>query len=693
MSDLMAFIYWWFFVFILGAVVWAVVWKWFSGFWDRGYGLTKAVGLAVVGWMVWLVGVIKLREFDLYTIWGAIAIAGGLSWWVTKNSRREFLAWISRNWRVLIFEEILFVVTCGFWAIIRGFQPDIEGLEKFMDFGFMNSVVRSRFFPPLDMWWAGGSINYYYFGHFLSGMLTKLSGIEPSVTYNLAIANIFGLGVMGAFSVGSNLVGGVWRDGRESLKARLAVGLLAAFLVNLSGNWHTIYAFFKSYNPETPVVPWKLEAKWNPEGYWYPNATRFIPYTIHEFPIYSFVVADLHGHVSDIPFTLLFLGMLVNLFLNDKRERGGGLAEAIKVAPFGFLLGVMLMTNYWDFPIYGLLFAVSILVKAWGELGFAEAVIETFKKGVVVLLVSGVVASGFLANFEQIAEGVSWVNARSQIWQLLILWGWPLLLTLGFGGLLVSVRKKNGEIFPTDWLVTIWTGVAWLLILIPEIIYVKDIYIAEYHRANTMFKLVYQSSVLFSLGGAYIIFRLVSSRKSVSGGWLKAWIAGTVVGFTLVAMYPWFAIKSYYGSLKVYKGFYGMHFLDRDEGDLAGIYWLKKNVSGQPVVLEAPGDSYTVYNRVSAMTGLPTVVGWAVHEWLWRGGYDQVAARISDVEKIYTGQDVGEVENILGRYGVGYIFVGGKEREKYGEKLNEDLISDISNVVFEYGATRIYKVN
>src|SRR3990167_4289917 len=122
MSDLMAFIYWWFFVFILGAVVWAMVWKWFS----------------------------------------------------------------------------------GFWAIIRGFQPDIEGLEKFMDFGFMNSVVRSRFFPPLDMWWAGGSINYYYFGHFLSGMLTKLSGIEPSVTYNLAIANIFGLGVMGAFSVGSN---------------------------------------------------------------------------------------------------------------------------------------------------------------------------------------------------------------------------------------------------------------------------------------------------------------------------------------------------------------------------------------------------------------------------------------------------------------------------------------------------------
>ena len=47
-----------------------------------------------------------------------------------------------------------------------------------------------------------------------------------------------------------------------------------------------------------------------PSTYWYPNATRFIPKTIHEFPSYSYVVADLHGHVYDIPFVLLSISIL-----------------------------------------------------------------------------------------------------------------------------------------------------------------------------------------------------------------------------------------------------------------------------------------------------------------------------------------------------------------------------------------------
>ena len=52
-----------------------------------------------------------------------------------------------------------------------------------------------------------------------------------------------------------------------------------------------------------------------PNSYWYPNATRFIYHTIHEFPIYSWTVADLHGHVLDIPFVLLTIAFLFSLLL------------------------------------------------------------------------------------------------------------------------------------------------------------------------------------------------------------------------------------------------------------------------------------------------------------------------------------------------------------------------------------------
>ena len=84
-------------------------------------------------------------------------------------------------------------------------------------------------------------------------------------------------------------------------------GILTALLLTFAGNLHTIYAFFKPYVNENPVPFWQLpfSPETFPNSYWYPNATRFIHNTIHEFPLYSFVVSDLHGHVLDIPFVLL----------------------------------------------------------------------------------------------------------------------------------------------------------------------------------------------------------------------------------------------------------------------------------------------------------------------------------------------------------------------------------------------------
>ena len=64
--------------------------------------------------------------------------------------------------------------------------------------------------------------------------------------------------------------------------------------------------FLKIILGENPVPFWHLplSIQFFPNMYWYPNATRFIHNTIHEFPLYSFVVSDLHGHVLDIPIVL-----------------------------------------------------------------------------------------------------------------------------------------------------------------------------------------------------------------------------------------------------------------------------------------------------------------------------------------------------------------------------------------------------
>ena len=91
-------------------------------------------------------------------------------------------------------------------------------------------------------------------------------------------------------------------------------------------------------------------------------------------------------------------------------------------------------------------------------------------------------------------------------------------------------------------------------------------------------------------------------------------------------------------------------------------------------------------------TGLPTIQGWVVHEWLWRGGYDAPAARQAEVEVIYTSESPEEVKSILDKYQIKYIIVGAKEYEKYPE-LNPDRFDLVdAKVVFESGQTRIYQL-
>lgn len=131
--------------------------------------------------------------------------------------------------------------------------------------------------------------------------------------------------------------------------------------------------------------------------------------------------------------------------------------------------------------------------------------------------------------------------------------------------------------------------------------------------------------------------------------------------------------------------------LEQYPDDYKAILWLRENISGQPVIVEANGDSYTDYDRVSANTGLPTIIGWPVHEWLWRGSYDEAGKRIPEVAAIYESKDLAKTKEILKKYNVEYIFVGSLEREKY-KQLDEEKIKSLGTIVFESGRTKIIKI-
>ena len=152
------------------------------------------------------------------------------------------------------------------------------------------------------------------------------------------------------------------------------------------------------------------------------------------------------------------------------------------------------------------------------------------------------------------------------------------------------------------------------LVAIPELVYVRDIYENRNARANTMFKLTYQAYIMFGMTMAYVIFRLlIVNRKKI----LKAIAAIGLVLLLWTCGYFGRSVNSWFGQVldpSQYKGLNATAFLETDYvEDVGAIKWLKENIEGSPVVLEANGDSYSEYERVSAMTGLPTVMGWYVH--------------------------------------------------------------------------------
>ena len=206
-SDIVFIFQWWVMFFAIGVIFLPLTTAIFSNFFDRGYIFSKIIGVIFISYFVFVLGILKILPFEKLNIFLVITIFLLINLFFVKVKVRPWLRLnFKTDWKIFLFEEILFLSTLIFWSYIRAHQPDIHGLEKFMDFGFINSISRSDYFPPKDMWFTPFSINYYYFGHLVTAVLTKLSNIPSSITYNLMLSTIFAFTFTGAFSIGANLV-------------------------------------------------------------------------------------------------------------------------------------------------------------------------------------------------------------------------------------------------------------------------------------------------------------------------------------------------------------------------------------------------------------------------------------------------------------------------------------------------------
>lgn len=713
---------WYIMLFILGLIFVPITRTLFKSFFDFGYPFSKAIAILLLTYGLFLISSLHIIPFDMLGI-GIVTIAA-----LYANYRIHKKFPLDKKQQPLFFiiaEEVLFLFAFLSWVYIRSHQSDIRGLEKFMDFGFINSVLRGPYLPAHDMWLAGKSINYYYFGHISGAFLSKLSQIPSNVTYNLILATIFALGITQTFSLGFNIA---YRAFKHNIKKSLLTGLIGSFLVNLGGNLHTIYAFTKGYDPDKAVPFWQLASKYtlteflNPkilltklsEFYWYPNATRFIPFTIHEFPLYSYVVADLHGHVFDIPFVLLTIAVIYVFFIEHKIAQSFDIRNIFTKLKqpinymwpilIGFLIGVHYMTNAFDAIIYLLLTGVVFLIV----FGFSRNLLINLAIVVVTFIISSL---PFTINFEPFSSSIG-VNCApamlvrmqelgpftfeqgkcqiSQWWMLITLWGFFWFNFISFA---IYKLKSKKEVNQSELFIFILFFVGTILIILPEFIYAKDIYPSHF-RANTMFKLGYQAFIMMGIASAYVFTTIkhnIDKETIVHKIYLIAWIPL----FTLVAIYPNFAINSFYANQLRPPTLDGSAWMKNDYPEYKEVidFLNSTQVYSNTILLEAQGDSYTDFNLVSAYTGIPTVAGWYVHQWLWRGNPDVVGKLIPSIQAIYGSRDIAETKGLLKKFNIGYVVIGPNERSRY-TTLYEEKFGALGQLIFESsnGKVKLYKI-
>ena len=734
-DDIWTFLTWWLMALLMGMIAMPVSGRLFRSFEDKGWLFSKVLAIAITGFLTWFLIAGKVLKFTNAACIG-VSVICGMSCIILlyKQTQQGIECYPTKRIKLVIHEEILFFALFLLWTYLAGFHPQAYGTEKFMDYGFMQAMMRSDVLPSKDIWYSQGTINYYYGGQYFAVFLTRLTGSRVEVTYNLMRTFVAAMAFVLPFSLIRQMTSDRMDREKTGKKKGLSslAGITAGIAVSIAGN-----GYYIAYKCLLPFIN-KLRGITTEVKYWFPNATRYIGYrpvnendkTISEFPSYSFILGDLHAHVVNVMFVLLVIGLLYAWMkekTQHKKEELTNLEEIIQTggkegkATSGFwkqqllsphlllvsvLLGMFQWTNYWDFVIY---FVVTGAVALFANvIQFKGKAIKTFKvtflQAAEVIAISYLVVLPFTVKFETMVQGVAIAQYHSLPYQLLIIWGLPTMITLLLVCSVLSEVLKKGERksfhrFLTDVelpdLFAIIAGLCAIgLVFIPEIVYVRDIYEVGYARANTMFKLTYQAYILFGLVMGYGIYRvlLVSKQKVLKilsgiGLILLVW----TVGYFGNAVHSWFGDV---WNPSEYQGLDAEGYLETDfQDDATAIYWLKDNAEGSPVVLEANGDSYTGYERVSASTGLPTVLGWYVHEQLWRNDVEDLNQKSEDIQHIYTWNSEELVRDLLEQYHVSYIFVGSMEKEKYGEALNNTLLKSLGTVVFEDEETGTYIVD
>ncbi|MBI3240707.1 MAG: glycosyltransferase family 39 protein [Chloroflexi bacterium] len=469
---------WWLTVVLLGWLAFPITFVAFSGLHDRGFAFTRNVSLLLISWTAWLLASVQLLPFTQLTLWLVALALVPVSAFIVWRRGSEIKAWLAENRRYVLIVEILSLGFFVFFLLIRLGNPDLwhpsYGGEKPMDFSYFNAVLKSTSFPPYDPWFAGGYLNYYYYGFVIVATVTKMLGIVPSFAYNLILPMLFSLVGIGAFGVAYNLVASSRKPkAEESINNQYPItktanpyfaGLAAALLFVALGNLGQKDVIMKALTragadvqtasplfadlQRAAVGAWRIYVERQPTpigtGEWYWNATRVTPeVTIAEFPFFTFLYADLHAHMIVLSMSVVTLGWIVSLVNNARSGKRPGWLETVALWAIGGLaFGVIQPSNLSDYQTYWLLGGVAIFYAEYLKHGkfSIRFLIDVSWRCILLIGLASVLFRPYTAwRGEGYGAIELWKGDRTPLDSYIIIHGLFLFIALGF--LLVETRR------------------------------------------------------------------------------------------------------------------------------------------------------------------------------------------------------------------------------------------------------------
>ncbi|MHB1317653.1 MAG: DUF2298 domain-containing protein, partial [Anaerolineae bacterium] len=601
-SVLLAVLCWWTVLLLVGLAAWPLVARIATGWPDRGYAISKGIGLILVSYLAWMGASLRWVQNTPSAAWGAVTIVAILALASRTIAWRRGAGRVRGLWREVLLTEALFTVAFLAFVAVRMGNPDLWhpwfGGEKMMEIAMLNAVSKSAYLPPYDPYFAGGTLNYYYYGLYIVSLLGKLVGLSPEISFNLAIPTFYGLTVCHAFVLGRLVLG----TGRLRLWQGACAAVLVALAGNLSGAWQYVGQLLAAGCPGQTMGFFRgiecaligLGAVGRPGGvpltfdYWYAS-TRIVPYTINEFPFFSFLFADLHPHLMALPFGLLTLA-LCGLAL---RSGPGSLPRQAALAILLVLtVGMLGVTNTWDLPVYLLISGATFIYLGQRRAGTRGALLGV---GLALILgLSSILAyAPFYASFRAQSLGLAivapserttaapfleiwglflWLLAGGLGWQIhgLRLWrssGWRVPfsgLSIGLGsvagaGAILASVTAGMQVWPvlvfllasaSAMCISQWGHAqrwfAWLLIAAAlgllagiEWVYVADfLQGSDWRRMNTVFKFSLQAWVLLGVALGSMLPVLWTSYRRRRGRYGGVWHAGALLLVAGTLVYP-----------------------------------------------------------------------------------------------------------------------------------------------------------